>query len=236
MPSSLHSFIHLVAHLQLVAAADCAGALDVIDDLQNLLVSYGTCLAWSHTMHWWYIIWIFNYTMTICIQIIILFFLLSYHRNMLHKSLMLWWSINILSCQSGYWWTCWALLLSPYSRSAGDIIRFSEQVCCDEVSYIQILSRMHMFTIERPLDCMNICRLLLTCKHMCLCALSLQHTLWILLQKLWIISKLRINRLVLERAKKCFSFCVLSQREQMDFILSYCFDLFEWAFICWTIK
>jgi hypothetical protein len=25
--------------LQLVAAADCAGALDVIDDLQNLLVS-----------------------------------------------------------------------------------------------------------------------------------------------------------------------------------------------------
>ena len=41
----IHSFIHLVAHLQLVAAADCAGALDVIDDLQNLLVSYGTCLA-----------------------------------------------------------------------------------------------------------------------------------------------------------------------------------------------
>jgi hypothetical protein len=45
VPFALLSFINLVAHLQLVAAADCAGALDVIDDLQNLLVSYGTCLA-----------------------------------------------------------------------------------------------------------------------------------------------------------------------------------------------
>jgi vacuolar protein sorting-associated protein 54 len=35
----------LAALKLLVAAADCAGALDVIDDLQNLLVSYGTCLA-----------------------------------------------------------------------------------------------------------------------------------------------------------------------------------------------
>lgn len=31
-----HNFL-----VQLVAAADCAGALDVIDDLQQLLVSFG---------------------------------------------------------------------------------------------------------------------------------------------------------------------------------------------------
>jgi hypothetical protein len=44
VPFPLLSFVNLVLHLQLVAAADCAGALDVIDDLQNLLVSYPTRL------------------------------------------------------------------------------------------------------------------------------------------------------------------------------------------------
>lgn len=32
--------INVLKHMQLVAAADCAGALDVTDDLQHLLVSF----------------------------------------------------------------------------------------------------------------------------------------------------------------------------------------------------
>jgi hypothetical protein len=35
----------MLLRLQLVAAADCAGALDVIDDLQNLLVSSSLILS-----------------------------------------------------------------------------------------------------------------------------------------------------------------------------------------------